>query len=126
MLFKPGDTFFNTETTCKMLNIFYPYMSSTRTSFAPLTSLVQTNHPNDLLVAKITSTPQPTVLAIPDHTISMCYDSGTFPTTLYNNPAFFSSITYFVAPKSVSLEDNNTLIPAIAEGIMDYIINDKV
>ena len=60
---------------------------------------------------------------ISSQVISMCYDSGTFPTTLCDNPEFFSSLSYFTCPKAVSLGDNNKLIPAIAEGVMDSVID---
>jgi len=58
-------------------------------------------------------------------TINMCYNTGTFLSTLCNQPSFFSSITPFNTPKHISLGDDTTLVPALSKGNLDYIIDNK-
>ena len=55
----------------------------------------------------------------------MCYDTGTFPSTLCDKPSFFSSVTPFVKPKFIAIGDEKTLVPALGEGTLDYVIDNK-
>jgi len=55
----------------------------------------------------------------------MCYDTGTFPSTLCDKPFFFSSITLFDSPKIITLSDEKTPVLALGEGTLDYIIDNK-
>ena len=57
--------------------------------------------------------------------ITMCYNTGTFPSTLCNKPSFLSSITPFDSPKFITLGDEKTLVPALGEGTLDYIDDNK-
>ena len=61
----------------------------------------------------------------PPAKLQMCYDTGTFPSSLCNEPELFTSYTPFTSPKSVSLGDEKTQVQAKGYGIIDYIIDDK-
>jgi len=60
-----------------------------------------------------------------EHTLKMCYDSGTTPKTLCDDPSFFTNIGYFKTPSSFCLGDDDTTISALGQGTIDIIINNK-
>jgi len=109
--FKQNDPAFHQDGECKLLKIFYPY--------SPAFSL---NHASTNRAFKTNQHPTPTVTSTP---LMMCYDAGTFPLTLCDKPNFFSSLQAFESPKTISLGDDNTLVPALGHGLLDYVIDGK-
>jgi hypothetical protein len=119
--FKLTDPTFHNDTECKILNNLYPYVKPTVVSLMPThqqamkmtTPSIPSTAPN---ISMPPSQPKPRM---------MCYDTGTFPTSLCDDRDLFTSFTSFTSPKSVSLGDDATQIPALGQGIIDYIIDGK-
>jgi deoxyuridine 5'-triphosphate nucleotidohydrolase len=63
------------------------------------------------------------IASSPINSIQLCHDTGT-PLHLFNDAAYFSTITYFPATSqpSVALGDEKTLLPIIGYGIADFIL----
>jgi len=118
--FQQGDKAFHTDSECNLLKILYPYLSSPNVylSVPTLASQYQLISSNRKTLPSDITNPS-------SNTINMCYDTGTFPSMLCDQLSLFSTITPFKLPKFISLGDDTMLIPALGEGILDYVINDK-
>ena len=118
--FKTADTAFRKETDCNQLKHIFAYSLKTTVS----SSVCPPNQQNIHTPINRKTQPCPTILP-KNHVINMCYDTGTFPSTLCDQPSFFSSITLLDSPKFIALGDNKTLVPALGEETLDYIIDSK-
>ena len=70
------------------------------------------------------STPHPTQ-SPPTSSVSinMCYDSGTTPFSLIDDPAYFSELVMYSNPQHSLLGDEQHTISTIGQGLIDLVIN---
>ena len=67
-------------------------------------------------------TPPPAMLPT---SISMCYDSGTTPFSLCDNPSYFSELVLYPQPREILLGDEDHTMVTLGQGLLDIIINNE-
>jgi hypothetical protein len=122
--FKQDDNAFHLDTTCKILNNVFAYSFSLGDYISTVSQPAP--HKPQVISSSKKTIPSPTVAPTsPTAVVNMCYDTGTFPSTLCDQPSFFSSISAYDSPKFISLGDEKSLIPALGHGTLDYVIDEK-
>ena len=100
--FKQDDRNFHLDTACKVLNNVFAYSFSLG-NYHSIVSPPAPHKPQVISSSKKTI-PSPTVTPTsPNAVVNMCYDTGTFPSTLCDQPSFFSSISAYESPSPSSV-----------------------
>ena len=97
------------DSECNLLKDIFPYSQSFNHNSRTRRS---TPHPT-----------QPPPTSTSSVSINMCYDSGTTPFSLIDDPEYFSELVMYSTPQHSLLGDEQHIISTVGQGLIDIVIN---